>query len=336
MSTKDKEEIELLRKYLKNELSEAELSRFTDIFCAEIREENLNAAIDMEMEFLLTKADDSSEARLKGYSQLLQHINSKNKNRIRGSIRFKRKAIGAVLAFFVISCGAFFFWSYQDRWKAEKHKEIVRTPVSRKKYLQLTDKSEIWLNNESSIHWDKLEFNKKHREVYLEGQAFFKIERNTDRPFIVHLSDFNIKVVGTSFDVKSYSNEAEIVISLKTGRIMIDGVGTNTLSIKEGQQFKFNKITKTGEIREVNIADFIAWRSGQFRYESTELHLITKAVERWFDVEISIENKDMWNYRLTINQSDSSLKEILDAISYVTGMKYYQNGKRIVFYKTEK
>lgn len=329
-----KEEIELLRKHLKNELSEAELSRFTDIFCSEIREENLNAAIDMEMEFLLTKTDENPEARLKGYSKLLQHINSKN--RIRGSLRFKKKVIGAVLVIFIMSCGALLFWPYQDQWKAEKQKEIVKTSVRWKKYLQLTDKSEIWLNNKSSIHWDKLEFNKKYREVYLEGQAFFKIERNIHRPFIVHLSDFNIKVVGTSFDVKSYSNEAEIVISLKTGRIMIDGVGTNTLSIKAGQQFKFNKTTKTGEIREVNIADFIAWRSGQFRYESTELHLIAKAIERWFDVEISIENEDMWNYRLTINQSDSSLKEILDAISYVTGMKYDQNGKRIIFYKTEK
>jgi len=84
------------------------------------------------------------------------------------------------------------------------------------------------------------------------------------------------------------------------------------------------------------VSDFIAWRSGQFRYEKTELQAIAKAIERWFDVEIAIENEDMKNYILTVNQKDSSLEEILEAISYVTGMKHYQTGKKIVFYKEQK
>jgi len=327
-------QIELLKKYLRGELSKSELGEFTDIFCNEISEKNFEAAIENEMEFLTSQTNDNPEIMLKGYSRLLQHMNLKN--RARGSLRLSRKVKQATLAVLIFSFSAALLFFADKRMKHEEPGEKIEVPVSKIEHLQLTDSSEIWLNSKSAIQWNKSEFNKEYREVYLDGQAFFKVKRNVKRPFIVHLEAFNIKVTGTSFDVKSYSNENDVEVSLKSGGIVIDGASANRLSISAGQQFKFNKVTKTGEIRKVDVSDFIAWRSGQFRYEKTELQAIAKAIERWFDVEIAIENEDMKNYILTVNQKDSSLEEILEAISYVTGMKHYQTGKKIVFYKEQK
>lgn len=320
----------LIRKYLKDELNENELSEFTDIFCDEINSSVWERAIEGEKEWLQSQTVDDRAALLKGYSQLLEHINRGKQSGGKIWSRHRRIWAGAIAAVFMAAIGTAFFYLKDQRRKSEV---AIRVPVSKTKYVLLADKSEVWINNESVIQFEQTEFNKKFRSVCLEGQAYFQVAKDEKKPFIVQLKDFQIKVIGTSFDVKSYNDDEEVVVSLKSGRVELHGISSEDIVLNEGQQFIFNRASKIGIIREAEISNFISWRSGQLKFEHATLKSTAKVLERCYDVEIIIKEASMRDFVLTLRQKDNSLPEVLNVISFITGLKYSQTGKTITLYK---
>ncbi len=97
----------------------------------------------------------------------------------------------------------------------------ITAPKGSRTNLKLADGSSIWLNAGSTLKYDN-NFNKKERIVYLEGEAFFDVSKNAQKPFYVKTSDISMKVLGTSFNVKSYSDENTIQTTLVSGSVVIE------------------------------------------------------------------------------------------------------------------
>jgi len=324
--------VDLIRKYLREELSEDELSAFSDIFAGEIEADVWEEAIEAERSWLELETADDQMSLLKGYSKLLQHINSRQSaiGRRRTFFRKIRRGIAAAVIAAAMSLAvyqAIGFFSHPI------NEVSIQVPVCKTRHLWLADKSEVWVNNLSVINYDKDEFNKKTRKVYLDGQAYFQITKNRRIPFIVQLDDFHIKVTGTAFDVKSYKGEDEVVVTLKSGKVELAGISAAHIELNMGEQFVFNRISKVGIIRNAEVSNFIAWRTGQLKYDHASLRSVANALERWFDVDIEIEDKSMNDFILTLNQKDNSLRDVLNAISYITGLNYRHRGRKIGFYK---
>ena len=87
-----------------------------------------------------------------------------------------------------------------------------------KSTIELADGSKIWLNADSKVQYPAL-FNGSTREVYLNGEAFFDIAKNPSKPFIIHLSNGTVRVLGTSFNIKAYDNEPVVETSVATGKV---------------------------------------------------------------------------------------------------------------------
>lgn len=322
--------ITLIQKYLRDELSENELSEFTDLFCDEINSADWDQAIEGKKEWLQLQIMDDHAALLKGYSQLLEHINNGKQSGNKTGINRRRIWTGAIAAIFIAAIGIALFYGKDQRRKIEVS---IQVPVSKTKHVLLADSSEVWINNKSVIQFEQTEFNKKFRNVYLEGEAYFQVAKDEKKPFIVQLKDFQIKVTGTSFDVKSYNDEDEVVVSLKTGLVELQGISSKDIVLNAGQQFIYNKSSKAGIIREVEVSNFTSWRSGQLKFDHVTLKSVAKALERWYGVEIMIKDESMKDFILTLRQKDNSLQEVLHVISFITGLKYSQNGKTITLYK---
>jgi ferric-dicitrate binding protein FerR (iron transport regulator) len=203
--------------------------------------------------------------------------------------------------------------------------------------LTLSDGTQIWLNADSKISYPKI-FHSESREVYLKGEAFFKVASDTAKPFYIHLSNASIKVLGTSFNVKAYSNEERIQTSVVSGKVAFmprvpnSSVYADTLLLT-----KSNKVTyaiPSGEIltETTNTLDDKEWINGRLIYKSETLETISKELERNFGKKVSIKNPKLAQHRFTATFDEPSLNEIMYYLSLTNQFKYSITDSTLVIY----
>ncbi|MEO8413960.1 MAG: FecR family protein [Ginsengibacter sp.] len=166
----------------------------------------------------------------------------------------------------------------------------MSTPVGGIYQLILPDGTNVWLNSASSIRYPT-EFTTNERRVQITGEAYFEVVKNADKPFVVTVNNLaEIKVLGTHFNVNAYTDEAEIRTTLLEGAIDISK-GNNSTKLAPGQQAQINT---SGFIKRVDNADLdeaVAWKNGNFLFNSTALPAILRQAARWYDLEIVYAGK---------------------------------------------
>ncbi|MBO9574092.1 MAG: FecR family protein, partial [Chitinophagaceae bacterium] len=150
----------------------------------------------------------------------------------------------------------------------------MSTPRGGQYQLTLPDGSKVWLNAASSIRYP-VTFGKT-REVSITGEAWFEVAQNKSAPFIVKTITDEITVLGTSFNINSYSDEPAVKTSLAEGSIKI-----NNKILKPGQAYINNQIIST------NLAHDLAWKNNVFRFDSEDLPSILRQLSRWYDLDIT-------------------------------------------------
>lgn len=154
----------------------------------------------------------------------------------------------------------------------------ITTPNGGMFQLLLSDGTKVWLNAASSITYPVV-FNGSRREVSITGEAYFEVSRHKDKPFIVKTATDEITVLGTAFNVNSYTDEPSVKTSLLEGAVKIN----NTI-LKPGQAWSDGKVTAT------DIQQDIAWKSGYFDFDKLPFDQALRQLARWYDVKIVYEN----------------------------------------------
>ena len=166
----------------------------------------------------------------------------------------------------------------------------MSTPAGGIYQLILPDGSKVWLNSTSSIRYPT-EFSAKVRLVEITGEAYFEIAKNADKPFIVKVNNLTeVKVTGTHFNVNAYDDEAVIKTTLLEGSVNISQGGISS-ALVQGQQAQINK---KGLIKRIDAADLeeaVAWKNGNFLFNSAGLSTVLRQAARWYDLEIIYEGK---------------------------------------------
>lgn len=148
-------------------------------------------------------------------------------------------------------------------------------------FLQLSDGTKVWLNSDSKLVYPVV-FGKEKRSVRLEGEGYFEVTKDTDRPFLVQSRGARIRVLGTHFNVSAYEQQEEVITTLVEGCVQVSN-GKDSLVLKPGEQ-SVSDATRI-DVKEVDVRTYVAWRSGVFEFEEMELQDITRQLERWYDVE---------------------------------------------------
>lgn len=186
--------------------------------------------------------------------------------------------------------------------------------------IELADGSKIWLNADSKLSYPEV-FNGNSREVFLTGEAFFDIAANPKKPFIVHLSSGSIHVLGTSFNIRAYENEA-VQTSVRTGKVAFipayeAGKKPDTIYITPDEKVTYRKAVTDDEaddaiVREVTSAeDDKAWTEGRLVFRDKTLEEIASELERTFGKKVSFGTDAPRYYRLTGAFQDNSLQDIM-------------------------
>ncbi|HLZ87761.1 MAG TPA: FecR domain-containing protein, partial [Puia sp.] len=166
---------------------------------------------------------------------------------------------------------------------------ILSTPRAGQFSLALPDGSKVWLNNASSLRYP-VAFTGATREVELSGEAYFEVAKNATHPFYVHTTGgpagpATIEVLGTSFNIMAYGDEASERATLVDGSIRYAHGASSTL-LKPEEQSVLDAHGNLQTLRHVNIAEITAWKSGYFHFDHANLETTMRQLARWYDVSV--------------------------------------------------
>ena len=185
--------------------------------------------------------------------------------------------------------------------------------------LKLSDGTNVYLNSASDLKYP-VRFVGKERRVYLSGEAYFEVQRDTTKPFIVVMNGNEVRVLGTEFNVRSYKDEKCQFTTLVTGKVLLTTYDRKCMELLPNEQ---GIVDPQGDIRkeQVDVALYTAWKDGNFVFRKQSLEHIMEIVERWYDLKVTFE--DEWckqvSFSGNVERYDdfSKLAEMLEATGSV-------------------
>lgn len=190
----------------------------------------------------------------------------------------------------------------------------LTTPNGGQFSLVLPDGSKVWLNAVSALRYPVV-FNGNERMVELDGQAYFEIAPGADKPFRVKTPAGTVTVLGTSFDIMAYANEASVNTTVVSGKVKVV-LGGDEVVLTEGRQTVVDRTTGAIQLREkgqVNIASVTAWKNGYFVFDNDNVSSVIRQIQRWYGVEVRYEGKEEGHINGEIPR-DYALSEVLNIL----------------------
>lgn len=211
---------------------------------------------------------------------------------------------------------------------------IVFTADRQNTKLYLPDGTAVWLNTNSTLHYSA-DFGVSSREVFLKGEAFFDV-RKDQKNFIVNAEAFTIRVKGTRFNVRAYTNEENIRTTLEEGSVELRVKGEaeeTSYSMKPGDQITFNAQQKQVTRKIVDPADYSAWKEEHLVFDDTPLADIILKLENRYKVHIIMNDSLARKERLTMTIGRETIDEILEFIQVSSRLKYRKENTNIYIYE---
>lgn len=165
--------------------------------------------------------------------------------------------------------------------------------------LTLSDGTIIYLNSESTLSFP-VKFQGKERKVYLTGEAYFKVAKNTEHPFVVTAGELEVLVTGTTFGVRAYKDEKDIQTTLESGQVTVRVEG-KSVKLVPNKQVLFNKLTMGMEVRDVDVDLYLAWADGRLVYDNCPLEKILTDLGRWYNIDVFYSRDELRSYQFSLN-----------------------------------
>lgn len=267
-------------------------------------------------------------------------------------LRLMKPLLAAACILAVIITGVLFL--KQETAVADAGKDnIVSTKKGSKSYTVLPDGTQVWLNSDTKISYGK-SFGSGSREVTLTGEAYFDVVKDPSRPFIVHTSAMDIKVLGTAFNVSAYENDTYTEATLIHGavevslhkyqdkkvmlrpfeKVSVQNVLNTAVQKKlarapEEQVFTLSKINKAA--LDSGAAE-TQWVKNRLVFTDNTLEEIAARLARWYDVNITITDSALKQTRYSAGLDDVTLEQVMQSLKLTGGFNYSINNKNVIIY----
>jgi len=300
------------------------------------------------------------------WGQILSRIEPKIR-----MITMKRKsfvAIVSIAAAVILFLGTGFYFMYLkytalNNIQTESFTSVF-SPRGQRTQVILPDSTKVWLNGGSSLKY-AMDYNKVDRKVITEGEAFFEVKKNTQKPFVVLSHEIKVKVYGTSFNIKAFPDEKQIETTLVSGSLSVVSVAPDG---SEGQEIflvpnekciyekrdkllsksnnqapqQATRLQKTDHSLHVKIARNINteaeknWKDGKLIFRNEPFSELAVKMERWFDVKIHFEDEQVRNYKFTGIFEKETINQAMEALKLSSQQSYrYEIVFRDIYLKTK-
>lgn len=230
-----------------------------------------------------------------------------------------------------------FTWMYRESSHTPVKDTIICTGLTERKQVKLKDGTEIVLNTGTELIVSG-DFGHRSRKVILKGEAFFKVAKNPDRPFVIQSGKLFTKVLGTSFNISAYPIRERIKISVLTGRVKISKIEGNDEEVladnmTENQTFSFFKGTGRVERNTEDAVRITSWRDHKLYIDNASIRDITELLHGFYHVEVKDDSNANEQDRYTILLDGKSMKETLKILSHLTKREFRYIHNRITINK---
>jgi transmembrane sensor len=242
-----------------------------------------------------------------------------------------------VAAVFIISFGFMLLlyemsaWQKSDR-QAVNVKLIEKMSMPGQKVtISLSDGTVVKLNSDSRLVVPET-FSGTTREVTLYGEAFFDVVRDESKPFVIKTKDVNVRVLGTSFNVKAYPEDNESTVAVATGKVSVSD-GKEQQALVPGERISYREMKGLSAIEKFEQKKEFEWKDNILLFEAKSLEEVLKVLSRWYGVEFEILSPRIdVQKKFSGRYNNPSLKRVLQGLSYVYTMDYEidDNNKKVI------
>ena len=213
-------------------------------------------------------------------------------------------------------------------------KNTLMVPLRGEYRLVLGDGTKIWLNSASSLNYP-VQFAEKERCVELDGEAYFEVTPDPERPFIVKSGGVQTRVLGTAFNFSAYRGENASTITLLTGKVAVSAPGHAERVLLPGQQLKYDAENRKTVIKEVDAEDFVVWKDGLFLFNDCGLEEIIPRLSRWYGVTFHYDREKFGDLKFYIKtRRYEDIGTILNLLKLTENVTYSIEGNEVTLYRT--
>ncbi len=237
--------------------------------------------------------------------------------------------IAAALAFPIALAVAWTFFCCLQEKTSSQLCEISAPRGSVSKCI-LPDGSRVWVNTNSSISYDVATFNQKDRKIEINGEAYFEVCKNKEKPFIVSNALAHIVVTGTAFNVRSYPETKQFETVLTRGSIEFHTGQKEdmTIELKPGERAVFDAVSKNTVVDQVNAQLFSSWLNGQLVFKDATLNDIVLELQRIYNIEFLYKDKGLGDFRFRgMFSYSNNLIDALEKLKKTASIDYYIENK---------
>jgi ferric-dicitrate binding protein FerR (iron transport regulator) len=252
-----------------------------------------------------------------------------------------RRVSAAAVIIALVGIG-YLYWANYKKTPAVASLVEKHNARGTKSTITLTDGSKVWLNADSKLQYPEV-FSGNLREVYLNGEAFFEVTKNPSRPFIIHLANGTVRVLGTSFNIRAYDNEKTVETSVTTGKVAFipkyesHTKKQDTIFITPNNKVRYSPSANFLKLESTIAAEDKAWTEGKLIFNGITLDEIAIELERYFGKQVTFLDSSVKTYRLTGSFQNNSLEEIMYYLSQTKDFNYkITNSELLISVEKEK
>ncbi|MEX0721170.1 MAG: FecR domain-containing protein [Balneolaceae bacterium] len=250
---------------------------------------------------------------------------------------FSRVAAIFLMAAFIGVCANKI--NFQESPVVESILKEISMDKGQKGSLTLSDGTKVLINSDSKITLPNV-FKADVREVYLEGEAYFDVAENPDKPFIIYTRGTVVQVLGTSFSIRAFPEEETIqtvveegVVSFREEKQPVD----EGVILTAGKLGRFNLDKKDMVTENVEDMDlYLSWKDGYLKFQKASMKEVRRQLERKYDIKVDFHSEEIGQLQLTAELKSRSLNNVLETISMSLGLQYKLDQDTVSFSKVEK
>lgn len=314
---------ELLLRYLQDECTPEE-SVMVEIW--EGQSDDNKRTLE-QLYFILHASDSLQNMRAASPQSALRNLKERISSRKKTSqfhyiVTFAQR-VAAILLIPLFMLSAYLVW---HEYNNKPYYVNVKTNSGMISSFDLPDGSKVWLNSGGKLKYP-IEFSSKRREVQLEGQGYFSVQRNEDAPFVVIIDNFySVEVLGTEFNISAYEDDHLIETTLVSGKVKLNihltGGRLIQKFLKPNEKATYNRETHRLKIATVNIESDKVWREGKIIFRKHPMEQVLKVLSRYYNVRFEVKNSAIMESEITAKFKNEPLQQVLEYLELASGIKF--------------
>ncbi len=221
----------------------------------------------------------------------------------------------------------------EDQLVPEIHN--LEIPRGGKYFLVLQDSTKVWLNSETKITYPSIFLPGEERIVELEGEAYFQVAKDINRPFKVKINNQLVEVLGTTFNISSYDDDEYQCVTLVEGKVKVETstVSSESFYLEPGTQLSYSQLKHTTTKTTVDVNYYISWVNDSYLFKNKSLENIMKTFSRWYDIDVVFKDFGKKNILFT-GEIDrvQNFENVLEVIEKTNEVKFKLVNGQIIIY----